>query len=88
MVGLVSVVDILEENYVTIYPNPASSVVNIKSDYQIQSIVLLDYTGKKISEVQVADNLYVMNTSQLNSGVYLFRVITEKGIEVKQIIIN
>ena len=88
MVGLVSVVDILEENYVTIYPNPASSVVNIKSDYQIQSIVLLDYTGKKILEAQVTDNLYVMNTSQLDSGVYLFRIITEKGIEVKQIIIN
>jgi alpha-tubulin suppressor-like RCC1 family protein len=77
----VGVEDILENNLITINPNPASDVVNIvyKGNEGLNSIVLFDCTGRIVSdEVQITmheNNSYLLYTSNLANGIYTIQII-------------
>jgi hypothetical protein len=62
-------------NEVAVYPNPANSVVNFKSnntDVAIRSIKLIDIAGRIVLENgNVNASMTELNISQLNSGVYM-----------------
>lgn len=73
---------------VNVYPNPASDQVNISLGLMINEVLVYDYTGKMISRVQVDSKTYQMNVSHFNPGVYLFKVMADEGIVVKQVIIK
>ncbi|MBK7668997.1 MAG: T9SS type A sorting domain-containing protein [Sphingobacteriaceae bacterium] len=72
-----------------IYPNPANSVLNIKSENGLgKSVILItDVLGKTIIETKNED-LYQtsINIEQLSSGVYLLQLKSEKGIIVKKFV--
>ncbi|TXK73036.1 T9SS type A sorting domain-containing protein [Mesonia sp. K4-1] len=56
------------------YPNPTNSIINLKSNYQIEKLTLYDMLGKKV-EQSIPNSLNtVVNLAQLNSGVYLLQV--------------
>lgn len=72
----------IEEDFIhntVIYPNPATDVVNVKSDLQISSISVYSLTGQIIADETVQSNSYQFNTSNLESGFYIFRLQTDKG---------
>ena len=73
---------------VNVYPNPASDQVNISLGLMINEVFVYDYTGKMVSRVQVDSKTYQMNVSHFNPGVYLFKVMADEGIVVKQVIIK
>jgi hypothetical protein len=83
----------VEENVLNdqllIYPNPANSVLNIKSENSLgKSVILItDVLGKTIIETKNND-LYQtsINIEQLSSGVYLLQLKSEKGIIVKKFV--
>lgn len=72
-----------------IYPNPANSVLNIKSESSLgkSTILVTDILGKIIIETKNND-LYQtsINIEQLSSGVYLLQLKSEKGIIVKKFV--
>jgi len=81
----------IEENifYSTmIYPNPASDVVNIKSDFEINTIMVYNFAGQIVTNEQVNSKFYQINTSQYNAGIYFFRIETDEGAISKRIIIE
>lgn len=61
----------------SLYPNPASDFLNIKSDEKIKSVSVFDMAGRKI-EVK-ADNNQV-DVRHLQSGSYIIAVETANGI--------
>ncbi|MEZ5197079.1 MAG: T9SS type A sorting domain-containing protein [Bacteroidales bacterium] len=68
-----------------VYPNPASNVVNIASDYQISSIAIYNYAGQVITKEQVDNNTYQFNTSEFNpesisSRLKPLMVLLQKGL--------
>lgn len=70
----------------SIYPNPASTILNIKIENEIKSIRILDMFGR-ITSIPTS----IMNSvdvSSLSNGVYFVEIITEKGIIREQFIKN
>ena len=66
-----------------IYPNPTSDWLTIESKNQIQSIKILDFTGKLISTIEGKSRINVEN---LNQGIYFIQTTTDKGSETKKFI--
>jgi hypothetical protein len=71
-----------------IYPNPATSVVNIKSEFDILSVRIYNQTGQVVANEPVSMRFYQFNTSQFNPGLYMFQVETAEGTITKRIIIE
>jgi len=71
-----------------IYPNPATNAVNISSDFTIKSVQVYNHAGQVIANEIVDANDYQFNTSEFNSGLYLFMIETTEGTITKRIIIE
>jgi phosphatidylserine/phosphatidylglycerophosphate/cardiolipin synthase-like enzyme len=67
---------------VSVFPNPSKGVVQVKSDLAIQKINLYMVDGKLISTT--TDTILDIKTK----GIYFIKIITEKGILVKKIVIE
>ncbi|MBN2175381.1 MAG: T9SS type A sorting domain-containing protein, partial [Bacteroidales bacterium] len=75
-------------NATQVYPNPATDLVNIRSEYNIEAVTVYNFAGQAISEETVDSKFYQINTSSYNSGVYLFQIRTDEGVISKRIIIE
>jgi hypothetical protein len=65
---------------ISLYPNPASNVLNVQSSEFISDISMVDEMGRVVSHISDLHTLnYQMNTSQLSSGVYFLRLNDNKG---------
>jgi hypothetical protein len=73
---------------VNIYPNPVSDKLYIKTEAEIEEVVVYDVYGRvqnlRNSETQKLRNS--IDVTDLNSGVYFVKVRTENGNIVKRII--
>lgn len=67
----------------TVYPNPASDVLNIKLTENATSVSILGMDGKIISTESVNSNVVVVNVSNLVSGVYFYEVVAENGTVIR-----
>lgn len=70
-------------NPLQIYPNPAKSIVNINSTYEIKCVEITDLSGKLQTSKLNSQN--IIDVSSLQKGMYLLRVTTDNGIFVKKI---
>ena len=64
----------------TIYPNPAKSVLNLSADKNISKVELFDLAGKKIQSKSSDSNEISMNLNHLKSGVYLIKATIDGKI--------
>lgn len=73
------------DNSITIFPNPIKSEFEIQnvSGITIESVRILDLQGKEILKTKAYGKI---NLSNLNSGIYLAAIETEKGTINKKII--
>lgn len=67
---------------VSVYPNPANDVLNIEGE-GIQEVELMDVNGRTVMTTANAGSL---NISNLASGIYVVRVITNNGISTQKIV--
>lgn len=72
-----------------VYPNPTKGDVNINSDSKIKTIEIYDIQGRIIQK-QMGINLLNTKISLQNtiSGMYIFKIVTEKETVVKKVIKN
>ena len=65
----------------SIYPNPANSQVTISSTSSLVRVDVLDLFGRLVSTETIKSgmNTFIVNTSNLASGVYLVRAFSSKG---------
>ena len=75
-------------NSTAIYPNPANDMVNIKSEFEIESIRIYNHAGQAVASEIVDTKFYQFNTSQFTPGLYLFQIETNEGTITKRIIIE
>ncbi len=68
-----------KQQTVNIYPNPTKDLVNIESKEEIKKIVVIDYLGKIVKQMNNATEHQTLNTKQFNKGLYIVQVITAKG---------
>lgn len=66
-----------------VYPNPASTVLNIKSNFYIYGVEVYNTLGQQVLNIVINKPEETINISALNNGVYLAKV--QAGTEQKTI---
>jgi len=79
-------VPISNEDIVSIYPNPTSTLINlsIPQDFKLMSVSIYDSTGRLIT----ITNQQSIDVSELSDGVYIMNVLSPTGIYTKKFIKN
>jgi hypothetical protein len=72
----------------TIYPNPASTIVNIESNKVINSIEIFNYMGQVVYSATVNETGASADISRLSSGTYIIRINSEGHIQSSKLIIK
>jgi len=74
---------------VSIYPNPASGVVNVTVS-QDATVQLLDVDGREVilQTVVNADQKQVINVKDLADGIYLMKIFNDNFVTIKKVIVN
>jgi len=70
---------------VKLYPNPATSVVTIEPEGNIESVSIFSMQGEVVYIRDCTDESRTIDVSSLAEGVYLVRVVTDKGVAVKKL---
>jgi hypothetical protein len=79
----------IEEFNVSIAPNPTNGSLMINmNEYMNASMVLTDINGKIVLEMNLTGQETLLNLSDLNSGVYILKINSEKGNTQKRVLIQ
>ena len=81
-------VNILNEESVRVYPNPASDVLNVASDYNIQNIAIFDAMNRFVEEKEVNAKNIRISLAQRSAGVYFIKVRTDRGSTMRKFVIR
>ncbi|RZK47131.1 MAG: T9SS type A sorting domain-containing protein [Pedobacter sp.] len=71
---------------ISVYPNPASGIVNIRSVSLVKSIELYDIQGRLLQTKLESQDNCTLDISQRASGVYFVKVTTGNGSSVMKLI--
>jgi photosystem II stability/assembly factor-like uncharacterized protein len=80
--GLDSLID---DFGVLMYPNPALKIIYLKSDNEIVKLEILDSFGKILS---TTNNVNKIDISQLQKGIYFFRIYLRDNVVTKKMLKN
>ena len=83
----VSVTDIATPG-LNLYPNPASSVVHIRSEETINQLRLIDILGQVVYTASPQDYNFELNVSGFDNGVYFIQVLTSSGFKTERLQIS
>jgi hypothetical protein len=83
----------LDENEITqnnlhVFPNPTSDNITIESMETIQQIEIYNVLGEKVGHKAATSNTVELSLVNLEKGIYLIKIVSEKGNFTKQIIKN
>lgn len=78
----------LENNSITLYPNPTNSEINIESKNIINSIDIFNSLGQKVYMKTINSKEKSIDVSYLSNGVYVIGLNTDNGLIHKKIIKN
>ena len=69
------------ESHVILYPNPSNGEFKIESDdfNKLNQIIILDLNGQQVFQSEVENKDHIFNLSDLNTGIYVYKIITESG---------
>lgn len=63
----------------SIYPNPATDVINVSSADKISRIEILNFLGEKITSETINAAKARLSVSQLSGGIYFLNIISSEG---------
>lgn len=71
-----------------VYPNPASSVLNIMSEHTIDRVEVYNICGTLVGETMPNAGTVAMSVAGYNSGVYIVRIHTQGGVATKKLMVK
>lgn len=71
-----------------IYPNPAYSIFTIEAKHPINTIEIIDLTGKVIRKAKSNNRIEKVNVNDLKKGVYLLKIKINQQVITKRLIKN
>ncbi len=80
-------IDELAAKAVSIYPNPASQHITVKTDLVLRSVLLINSVGQQVP-VQSSENHREIELGPIAPGMYILRLETDSGIIHKTIQIS
>jgi GH35 family endo-1,4-beta-xylanase len=77
------------DNFIKIYPNPASDIINIICDSALFQVKLINSLGAEVYAGSFATNELQMDVSKFKSGIYFIKIVdTENNINFQKIILK
>ena len=70
------------ENAVSIYPNPASTMLNVHAE-NFDNVQIINFLGQVVYSSNVTENDFQINVSNLSNGVYFIRLNGENTVTKK-----
>lgn len=70
-----------------VYPNPTDGMIKIEAE-NIRSISIFNILGEKVFESSANGNAFEYDLGQHETGIYLIKVETNKGIETKRVTVR
>jgi uncharacterized repeat protein (TIGR01451 family) len=70
---------------ISVYPNPADGIVNIKSDNVIKSVEVYDIQGRILQHVSDGNNITSVSIDGYGGGIYFLKIRSDKGIRIEKI---
>lgn len=83
--NFVSVQDLIRNVGLKAYPNPGNGSLTIEVDnipVKGLQVVITDITGKHVLDAPMTGSEMTMNTSSLNTGIYLVHLVTKDGVAI------
>lgn len=78
-------IDDFNQDQIVLYPNPSSSKIFIKSQEDpVTKVELYSLLGENV--ITVNNNVESIDISDLDTGIYLLKIYTERGTTIKKII--
>ncbi|RLD57571.1 MAG: hypothetical protein DRI97_05065, partial [Bacteroidetes bacterium] len=78
----------IAENNTTLFPNPATDRVTIRSNNIIDEVLIYNNMGQLVFSGPVNDDQIMVNTSTYVTGMYIVQVRTGTAVEVRKLIIE
>ncbi len=78
----------LKSRKLRIYPIPASTAITVETQVGKVNVSLYTIEGKKVYEAQEAGGIFTVEVNTLKTGIYLLKLESASGVEVKQISVN
>ncbi len=87
--GATSINEVTSELNAQIFPNPAKDVVNIQTNFEIQSLKVVNYVGQVVFDRPVDQMNIQINTSNFVPGMYFVQIQSVDGTVItKRLTIN
>jgi endonuclease/exonuclease/phosphatase family metal-dependent hydrolase len=77
--------DMLQRS-IKLYPNPVNSILKIDSKQDIVKVDIVNISGATIKSFNRSANRTEIDFSDIDSGVYMVKIYTSKGVVTKQIV--
>lgn len=86
--SLTGMTSVAQDGFVELLPNPASSLLTIRSSERMTAVQLLDISGRTILSRKIDDQEAQLDVSVLSTGCYVVLVNYENHVESKRLIIE
>lgn len=73
---------------ITCYPNPASDVLNVKSDFVVDTVEMYNIFGQLIKKFSPKNTVTEIEVGMLSSGMYLIKAYSGEKVSIFRIIKN
>jgi len=73
---------------ISIFPNPATNLVNVATGANLQEVRILNNSGQLVFNQQVDEQSLHVNTSNLQAGVYFIEIRTSAGVITEKLVIR
>jgi hypothetical protein len=67
-----------------LFPNPATTILHVSSNNKINEVTITDLIGKTIYSKIVEDEQVTIDVSHMIPGIYLMRINTNMGVQVRK----
>ncbi len=84
--GIVGINPPVTNNQNTIFPNPVTTELTIRSSQKMDEIRILDLLGKQLLSLKIHSLEIPINVNNLHTGIYLIQIISDDKISVQKFI--
>ncbi len=79
----------IEQNELSVYPNPARETVTVELPGAGQAFIeFYDIQGRFVSDNRMNGDLQVINVGHLPRGAYIVRVVSDRAVETRRVILE
>ena len=69
-----------------VYPNPSTDIITINSTLPKGNLFLYNVTGSEFKKLFFTTNNFNLDISDIAPGIYLIKIISEKGVALRKIV--